>query len=170
MHDDAPMCQQQQGFTLIELMIAVAIVGILATVATGELLTMQLRAKRSEVMANLKAIAVSQLAYYELYERFVACSSSPGTPLNRAAHPFDPSATGWSELEWAPDGQVRCHYASQIFTTGGRPWVRAIATCDLDDDNRIAMWWMDVDPERVSSSSQHMTLRPSPATEHNNRW
>ena len=39
-----------------------------------------------------------------------------------------------------------------------------ISTCDLDNDNVIATYWMDIDRKSFSGSSQHMDLRPSPAT------
>ena len=160
----------RRGFTLVELMIVVAIIGILASIAIPNFINMQTRARRAEAFSNLKGIAVSQLAYYELYDELVDCDVSPTTPLDRSAHPFDPSVTGWQQLEWQPDGLVRCHYRARVYSNSNGQWVRPAATCDMDNDNKIATRYMDVDPEGTSSSAQHMFLRPNSATANQNRY
>jgi type IV pilus assembly protein PilA len=52
------------GFTLIELMIVVAIIGLLAAIAIPNFLKFQARSKQSEVKSNLKAIYTAQKSYY----------------------------------------------------------------------------------------------------------
>lgn len=156
--------RNKRGFTLVELMISVAIIGILAGIAIPEFLQMQLRARRGEVFINLKGMATAQIAYNELYEAYVDCAVSPTTPLDRDAYAFDPTQLGWTDLGWEPDGLVRCHYASTVFSNINGDWVRNIGTCDMDNDNLIATWWIDIDPKGTSGSSQHMFLRPNPAT------
>ena len=52
------------GFTLIELTIVVAIVGILASTAIGLYRIQQLRAKRTEAMTNVEAVSKMERAYF----------------------------------------------------------------------------------------------------------
>jgi len=50
---------QHRGFTLIELMIVVAIIGVLASVAIPSFVRFQARARQSEVNTNLKSLYTS---------------------------------------------------------------------------------------------------------------
>ena len=59
------MLQTRNGFTLIELMIVVAIIGILAAVAIPGFMTYIKNSKTSEAKTNLDAIKKGALAYYE---------------------------------------------------------------------------------------------------------
>jgi len=53
-----------RGFTLIELMIVVAIIGLLAALAIPNFIKFQARARQSEARSNLKTIYTAQRAYY----------------------------------------------------------------------------------------------------------
>jgi type IV pilus assembly protein PilA len=55
--------QKQEGFTLIELMIVVAIIGILAAIAIPNFLQYQLKSRQSEVKTNLQAIKTSEVSF-----------------------------------------------------------------------------------------------------------
>jgi len=54
----------KKGFTLVELMIVVAIIGILAAIAIPNFVRFQARSKQSEAKTNLKAIFTGQKARY----------------------------------------------------------------------------------------------------------
>jgi type IV pilus assembly protein PilA len=54
----------QRGFTLIELMIVVAIIGILAAIAIPNFIRFQARSKQSEAKTNLKAVFTGQKSYF----------------------------------------------------------------------------------------------------------
>jgi len=56
--------RNKKGFTLIELMIVVAIIGILAAIAIPNFLKFQAKSKQSEAKTNLKAIYTAETGYY----------------------------------------------------------------------------------------------------------
>ena len=67
------MCKQvksQKGFTLIELMIVVAIIGILAAIAIPNFLAYQARSRQSEARTNLGAVFVSEVAFFGENNRY----------------------------------------------------------------------------------------------------
>lgn len=160
----ARLSERRRGFTLIELMITVAVVAILASVAIPSFLRYQMKARRSEVFINMRGVATAQVVYERNYEHFISCTASPSTPLDSNAYPFDKTLTGWSDLDWEPDGAVRCHYAAQVFTNAKGEWVRVTGLCDLDNDNVTATWMLDVDPYATSTSSQNNVIRPNSTT------
>ncbi|MFA5177061.1 MAG: prepilin-type N-terminal cleavage/methylation domain-containing protein [Candidatus Omnitrophota bacterium] len=61
------LSQKEHGFTLIELIIVVVIIGILALVAIPRYFANVGKAQKSQVYANLDAIRRAQLAYYATY-------------------------------------------------------------------------------------------------------
>jgi type IV pilus assembly protein PilA len=59
------LLSKKEGFTLIELMIVVAIIGILAAIAIPAFINYVKRSKTSEAGSNLKALFQGAAAYYE---------------------------------------------------------------------------------------------------------
>ena len=55
--------RKQEGFTLIELMIVVAIIGILAAIAIPNFLAYQMKSRQSEAKTNLMAIKTSEVSW-----------------------------------------------------------------------------------------------------------
>lgn len=78
------MKKVQQGFTLIELMIVVAIIGILAAVALPAYQDYTVRAKMSEVIGLAAAAKTSISEYYVSMGRMPTGADSAGVNTNAA--------------------------------------------------------------------------------------
>lgn len=70
--------KNQGGFSLIELMIVVAIIGILASIAVPNFQKFQARSKQSEAKNALAAVYTGQKAYAAEWDQFTTCTSKMG--------------------------------------------------------------------------------------------
>jgi type IV pilus assembly protein PilA len=68
----------KRGFTLIELMIVVAIIGILAAIAIPNFLKFQAKSKQSEAKANLKGLFTSQRSEYQEHDKYLTTNGELG--------------------------------------------------------------------------------------------
>jgi prepilin-type N-terminal cleavage/methylation domain-containing protein len=88
----------ESGFTLIELMIVVAIIGILAAIAIPNFIKFQARSKQSEAKANLKAIFTAQKAFFQEKDRFSSLTGEVGfAPERNNRYAYFLAATGQLE-------------------------------------------------------------------------
>lgn len=109
-----------KGFTLIELMIVVAIIGILASIAIPNFLVYQSKAKQSEAKANLGSIYTSEIGFRAEKDRFA--QTIAGT------------------LDWAASGTTRYVY-TMVAASATQFSVRA--TSNVDSDSTIDVWRID---------------------------
>ncbi len=104
------------GFTLIELMIVVAIIGVLSSVAVPSFINYQLTSKRAEAYSNLGALATAQKAFFAEYNKFVpslfSWPAGDGGELPHAKkRDISPLATSsFADVGWTPEGDVFFDY------------------------------------------------------------
>ena len=142
--------KRSRGFTLIELMIVVAIIGVLAAVAIPSFLNYQLTSKRSEAYANLAALAKAQQAYYAEFNNFVWAlpqpSSTEGFPVatkrDKTSIDLDP---GFKTIGWTPDGNVFYDYDTATAANPLNGTCTCVGACftstaygDLDGDGLLS--------------------------------
>ncbi|MCC6543425.1 MAG: prepilin-type N-terminal cleavage/methylation domain-containing protein [Nitrospirae bacterium] len=81
---------REKGFTLIELMIVVAILGILAAIAIPNFMRFQAKSKQSEAKTNLGGIGTTAEAWRTENDTYIATAA---------------------QLGWAPQGATRYGYS-----------------------------------------------------------
>jgi type IV pilus assembly protein PilA len=129
--------KSRKGFTLIELMIVVAIIGILAAIAIPNFIRFQLKAKTSEGKVNVAAIRTAEEAYFSEFGNYVAGTASPATNGGTAKVPFT-DLGGFGTIGWAPEGLVFFNY-EVVISTSGTAYV-ASAGADIDGNGTDQAW------------------------------
>ena len=136
--------RSKRGFTILELMISVAIVGILAAVAIPSFRTYQWKAKRSEAYVNLGALANNQKAYFANSEAYLGVApAEPGMTLGDVPGTVSRDSTGidtaFGAIGWATEGQVYFDYDTNAPSLGaGCVCVQCFTSTaygDIDGDN-----------------------------------
>ena len=139
--------QAQRGFTLIELMIVVAIIGILAAVAIPAFMDYMKRSKKTEASLQLNKIGKNSKRAYMEKSQYVAGSAAPlptagtggaccGVSGSLAANHCKANAAGftgdtvWSALDFEIDEETLFVYSY----TGTATTYTATAVGDLDCD------------------------------------
>ncbi|MDA3789554.1 MAG: prepilin-type N-terminal cleavage/methylation domain-containing protein [Desulfobacula sp.] len=126
--------KNQNGFTLIELMIVVAIIGILAAIAIPNFRNYQMKAKTAEAKTNIGAIRTSQEAYIAETDSYLTCAPLGGTFLSTKV--VWVPATGFQAIGYAPAGAVYYQYEVAV---GGTAAVANVAGTGLAGDNQMCI-------------------------------
>jgi prepilin-type N-terminal cleavage/methylation domain-containing protein len=74
--------KKQKGFTLIELMVVVAILSILVAVALPQYLKFSTQTKRAEGIQLLSAFHKSEISYFATEDEYAHKDGNPGLPIN----------------------------------------------------------------------------------------
>lgn len=147
--------ERRAGFTLIELMIVVAIIGILSAIAIPTFQSYVYRSRTAEAVTFLGEIRQRQESYRAEFGQYCAVSGTgaPGSNWMPATLPpsgqkvaFTPDES-WRQLGAIPDGPVMFQYQTVAGPPGSTPgitgftrtdfWFVSQARADLDGDGEV---------------------------------
>ena len=135
--------KKSAGFSLVELMIVVAIMAILAAIAIPSFIRFQMRAKSSESSNNLGAVRTCEVSYEAENDAYIACAAAPAAaPNGDNRMPWLPAGGGeiaFENIGFEPEGPVRYRYV--VLSDGS--YFMAVAVGDLDNDGGDCVYSMD---------------------------
>ena len=71
--------KNQKGFTLVELVVVIAIIGILAGIAVPRFLDATASARGAKIIADMRTIQAAEVIYYAKYAKYPLTADATGT-------------------------------------------------------------------------------------------
>ena len=133
--------KDRQGFTLVELMIVVAIIGILAAIAIPNFLKYQAKAKQSEAKVNLKSVYTAELSYLAESDAYNAFSAV-GFDIEASSPRYQYDIGEGDKVGKTPGATITCGggTSSGIDTN---PGFTATGCGNIDGDSVVDSWFIN---------------------------
>lgn len=117
---------KSMGFTLIELMVAIAIIGILIAIAIPNYLGYKQAAYTAIVKEDVRNVALAEEAYYATYQNYIAFGPITG-PITYSL------SSGVDKVKVSRDVTIRVYMKNGVLTiTGTHPGATSAITYSAD--------------------------------------
>jgi prepilin-type N-terminal cleavage/methylation domain-containing protein len=130
---------QQKGFSLTELMIVVAIIGILATIAIPSFMSYQAKTKQVEAKNSLVAIHTGEVAYFAENNGYIDDFNAIGFGLTGSTQRY------YYELGKASAGTLPPGCTASALDKVSSSAFVAVAIGNIDGDSTCDVWTIDQD-------------------------
>ncbi len=169
-----------RGFTIIELLLVVTILGVLSSIAIPSFIKVELRAKQAERNIMMSSVQRAVDDYYVrenhyptvdgdrtwLYLNTPNPDGSPGTTKRPWRRTSKDDTDQWNKLSLTVQGAVFYNYEGDAYEEGGERYVWLRASGDLDADGTVDVldkYWLyaggqlqHIDGETCSDCTQEV--------------
>jgi prepilin-type N-terminal cleavage/methylation domain-containing protein len=136
--------RQRHGFTLIEVMIVISIIGILVAIALLNFTRFQWRMRASEVADEIKDIVAAEEAYMKRHGAYIGTETSPPEMPGRRSSTWVLDE-GFRTMGFHP--KRRTYYQHTVVVSSDGQSFSVGACADIDGDGTANCWgYLKTDP------------------------